>query len=121
MKSGALDYLEIPFDIGARTSQIRRAVLFRESAVKPGSTIPDSPRGFNSAEEFIIGSSKKMRELLKMIGKIAPSETSELIEEESGTGKELIADAIYRSEEHTSELQSRGHIVCRLLLETKRR
>src|SRR5690625_6239650 len=24
-----------------------------------------------------------------------------------------------RSEEHTSELQSRGHIVCRLLLETK--
>src|SRR5690625_5553346 len=25
-----------------------------------------------------------------------------------------------RSEEHTSELQSRGHIVCRLLLETKK-
>src|SRR5690625_6036019 len=24
-----------------------------------------------------------------------------------------------RSEEHTSELQSRGHLVCRLLLETK--
>src|SRR5690625_5593154 len=26
-----------------------------------------------------------------------------------------------RSEEHTSELQSRGHLVCRLLLETNRR
>src|SRR5690625_6777852 len=26
----------------------------------------------------------------------------------------------YRSEEHTSELQSRGHLVCRLLLETKK-
>src|SRR5439155_23434686 len=26
-----------------------------------------------------------------------------------------------RSEEHTSELQSRGHLVCRLLLENKRR
>src|SRR5690625_7058141 len=26
----------------------------------------------------------------------------------------------YRSEEHTSELQSRGHIVCRLLLEKKK-
>src|SRR5690625_6733325 len=25
-----------------------------------------------------------------------------------------------RSEEHTSELQSRGHLVCRLLLETKK-
>src|SRR5690625_471256 len=26
---------------------------------------------------------------------------------------------LFRSEEHTSELQSRGHLVCRLLLETK--
>src|SRR5437660_3401795 len=28
--------------------------------------------------------------------------------------------AEYRSEEHTSELQSRGHLVCRLLLEKKK-
>src|SRR5690625_7031361 len=28
---------------------------------------------------------------------------------------------IYRSEEHTSELQSRGHLVCRLLLAKKKR
>src|SRR5690625_5484875 len=27
---------------------------------------------------------------------------------------------VHRSEEHTSELQSRGHLVCRLLLEKKR-
>src|SRR5690625_6829529 len=30
------------------------------------------------------------------------------------------ATATRRSEEHTSELQSRGHLVCRLLLEKKR-
>src|SRR5690625_6980956 len=29
--------------------------------------------------------------------------------------------ACERSEEHTSELQSRGHLVCRLLLEKKKR
>src|SRR5437870_6560483 len=29
------------------------------------------------------------------------------------------ADFLGRSEEHTSELQSRGHLVCRLLLEKK--
>src|SRR5690625_5945764 len=29
-----------------------------------------------------------------------------------------VVDAGQRSEEHTSELQSRGHLVCRLLLET---
>src|SRR5690625_6871276 len=28
--------------------------------------------------------------------------------------------AVLRSEEHTSELQSRGHLVCRLLLEKKK-
>src|SRR5690625_6802365 len=32
----------------------------------------------------------------------------------------IIACAGYRSEEHTSELQSRGHLVCRLLLEKKK-
>src|SRR5207253_9529710 len=29
----------------------------------------------------------------------------------------LLKEKIQRSEEHTSELQSRGHLVCRLLLE----
>src|SRR5690625_1340217 len=31
--------------------------------------------------------------------------------------KDIPSARIYRSEEHTSELQSRGHLVCRLLLE----
>src|SRR5690625_6749263 len=37
--------------------------------------------------------------------------------------KASIADQyiFFRSEEHTSELQSRGHLVCRLLLEKKKR
>src|SRR5690554_7666914 len=40
--------------------------------------------------------------------------------------KEKLADAhvlqsLFRSEEHTSELQSRPHLVCRLLLEKKQR
>src|SRR5690625_6587012 len=31
-----------------------------------------------------------------------------------------LSEAAKRSEEHTSELQSRGHLVCRLLLEKKK-
>src|SRR5439155_23774143 len=31
-----------------------------------------------------------------------------------------VIDGVGRSEEHTSELQSRGHLVCRLLLEKKK-
>src|SRR5437870_9488427 len=35
-------------------------------------------------------------------------------------GHATLASAHVRSEEHTSELQSRGHLVCRLLLEKKK-
>src|SRR5439155_8922999 len=34
-----------------------------------------------------------------------------------GTAEQTVHDRHERSEEHTSELQSRGHLVCRLLLE----
>src|SRR5439155_19009419 len=34
-------------------------------------------------------------------------------------GDAVVLPGFYRSEEHTSELQSRGHLVCRLLLEKK--
>src|SRR5207253_3288875 len=37
----------------------------------------------------------------------------------SGGGRPRCAPWSSRSEEHTSELQSRGHLVCRLLLEKK--
>src|SRR5690625_6426464 len=33
----------------------------------------------------------------------------------------LLRGLLLRSEEHTSELQSRGHLVCRLLLEKKKK
>src|SRR5207253_9559513 len=36
-------------------------------------------------------------------------------------GGRLVGVPEVRSEEHTSELQSRGHLVCRLLLEKKKR
>src|SRR5690625_1306782 len=40
---------------------------------------------------------------------------------QTGTGKTAaFALPVLRSEEHTSELQSRGHLVCRLLLEKKK-
>src|SRR5439155_11657321 len=45
----------------------------------------------------------------------------ELPSAESAARRQLLrAQARTRSEEHTSELQSRGHLVCRLLLEKKK-
>src|SRR2546422_7667306 len=41
--------------------------------------------------------------------------------EEAARIPELVRVGYFRSEEHTSELQSRLHLVCRLLLEKKKR
>src|SRR5690625_6435274 len=38
-----------------------------------------------------------------------------------GSIRSTSSQAVARSEEHTSELQSRGHLVCRLLLEKKKK
>src|SRR3712207_8827493 len=38
-----------------------------------------------------------------------------------GDGERVAEDAVARSEEHTSELQSRQYLVCRLLLEKKKK
>src|SRR5690625_6444594 len=72
----------------------------------------------SSIEIILIGSS------LNSI--VFPIDLSEATGNNSVTGKflcckicNIISPTIPRSEEHTSELQSRGHLVCRLLLEKK--
>jgi transcriptional regulator with PAS, ATPase and Fis domain len=53
---------------------------------------PDKEIGFAN----IIGRSSKMQELFELIRKVAPTQSTVLIEGESGTGKELIAKAIHQ-------------------------
>ena len=50
----------------------------------------------SSMFEEIVGSCKPMRHLLKQVEKVAPSDSTVLILGETGTGKELIARALYR-------------------------
>ena len=45
--------------------------------------------------ERIVGSSKPMLEVFKLIGKVAGSDATVLITGESGTGKELVAEALH--------------------------
>src|SRR3989442_10089713 len=44
-----------------------------------------------------------------------------VIDREEGVIEDLVDVSEMRSEEHTSELQSRPHLVCRLLLEKKKK
>jgi len=98
MKLGAYDYLVKPFereelsrivfDALAVNRQMKE-VVFLPDSTETGPAIPDK----HSLK--IIGNSKKMQDVYKMVGQIAEKDVPVLITGESGTGKELAAKAIY--------------------------
>nr|MBN2278073.1 sigma-54-dependent Fis family transcriptional regulator [candidate division Zixibacteria bacterium] len=96
MKAGAYDYLEKPFELDEFLLIIERALEFSElldevrELRNKVSSIPDND------DTQIIGASPQMKEIFKLIGRVAPSDATVLIQGESGTGKEMIADAIQR-------------------------
>jgi len=49
----------------------------------------------NEGFEGIVGASRSLREVLDMVRTVAPTDSTALIEGETGTGKELIARAIH--------------------------
>ena len=56
----------------------------------------------SSMFEEIVGSSKPIRQLLKQVDKVAPTDSTVLILGETGTGKELIARALHRRSKRTN-------------------
>jgi nitrogen regulation protein NR(I) len=92
-KLGAFEYVlkppEIP-DILALIGQALEAGRFMRSRVELD-VAPDT-----TAADAIIGKSKPMQEVYKAIGRVAPTDATVLIRGDSGTGKELVARAIYQ-------------------------
>jgi two-component system, NtrC family, response regulator AtoC len=97
MKAGAFDYLEKPFDLDEFLLTIRRALHYSEllKEVSQLRSLMNKERIYPE-EDQLIGRSSKMQEIFKIIGKVAPTDASVLIQGDSGTGKELVADAIQR-------------------------
>jgi formate hydrogenlyase transcriptional activator len=60
--------------------------------------------GRSSMFEEIVGSSKPVRQLLKQVEKVAPSDSTVLILGETGTGKELVARALHRRSKRASRV-----------------
>jgi DNA-binding NtrC family response regulator len=95
IKKGAYDYIEKPFDIPAMKSLIDQAI--QAGHLMRTQVLLESPMAQQqSAADVIIGKSPAMREVYKMIGRIASSDVNILILGASGTGKELVARAIYQ-------------------------
>jgi DNA-binding NtrC family response regulator len=95
MKLGAYDYVTKPFDADELSLIISRALssLALEKEVKYLREEMDKNFGF----ENIIGKSKTIEDIFKVVRQIADSKSTVLIMGESGTGKELISRAIHYS------------------------
>ncbi|RQW85259.1 MAG: sigma-54-dependent Fis family transcriptional regulator [Geobacter sp.] len=98
MKHGAYEYLTKPFDIVKMKEVFRKALECNLLNRKVHyAEISDHIGAGELEEDIMIGSSPQMIQIWKMVGKVADSDASILIQGPSGTGKELLARAIYNN------------------------
>lgn len=93
VKGGAEEYLSKPFTEEELLGAVKRSMARLET--KKISRVTSSPGPYDAYG--LLGQSKSMCDVFKMIGKASPSSGTVLITGESGTGKELAARAIHYS------------------------
>lgn len=90
-KRGAYDYLLKPFAMPDLLAIVARALAQSRGKRGPGEdALPPAAAG------QMVGRSRAMQELFKEIGRVASQQVTVLIVGETGTGKEMIARAIWR-------------------------
>jgi DNA-binding NtrC family response regulator len=95
MKLGAYDYLTKPYRIGELSALVTAAAEKQQLKVDNQRLRAQIARN-SLALPDIVADSPQMKETLRLVKRVAPSDTSVLITGESGVGKELIAQAIHR-------------------------
>jgi nitrogen regulation protein NR(I) len=98
MKYGAYDYLTKPVDNIQLVSLIEKAIAAGKM------NIPVTFEGESDEGDMIIGRSAVMLEIFKKIGQVAESDVTVLLRGETGTGKELIARAVYQHSRRNGRL-----------------
>ncbi len=93
MQKGAYSYILKPFDNERLVVYVNKAIAMYR-VVKENRHLRDAV-GFKYSFGNIIGKSKRIRNVFETIRKVAPANTTVLIEGESGTGKELVAKSIH--------------------------
>ena len=97
-KSGAYDYLLKPFEIPGFIDLVEKAVASSRLMSEP---VQLGTR--DGARSAMVGNSRLMQSIYKEIGRIASKPVNVLIRGETGTGKELIARAIYHHSDRSAE------------------
>ena len=101
MQHGAFNYLLKPLDISqlrAITEKAAESARLRRANVELKRRL-DEKFGF----EGVIGDSPQMRDVIERLKRIAPTDATVLIEGQTGTGKELVAQAIHQNSPRKSK------------------
>ena len=90
IQGGAFEYIPKPFEVDEAVSIVKRALIEHTRATSD----PAAPSQQQPAE--IIGKAPAMQEVFRAIGRLSKSNVTVLINGQSGTGKELVANALHR-------------------------
>ena len=104
MKLGAVDYIAKPFDHDEMVETVQRIIAAGDQRKQQSGATPTpepAPKATTASTDGggqdmgIIGACDAMQTLFKRIRKVAPTDSTVLIQGESGTGKELVARAMH--------------------------
>jgi two-component system response regulator AtoC len=93
MKLGASDYIQRPFDLETLEIAIEKAL----SVSKLKDEIAFLKEEIQPADNVLIGDSPAMQRVKELIKKVAPEKATAFLVGETGTGKELVAQAIHQN------------------------
>jgi two-component system nitrogen regulation response regulator NtrX len=95
-KTGAFDFLEKPLDRDRVLLTVRNAIASRRLSDEKAQLEEDLTKEFR-----IIGESPAIKDLLKAITRIGPSQARVLITGENGVGKGIVARAIHKASDRS--------------------
>jgi len=98
MKMGAVEYIAKPFDHDEMLAAVAN-ILARKPSAQTTDAAPSGDKASGQEEidpsTIMFGQCEPMQRVFTLIRKVAPTETTVLIQGESGTGKELAARALH--------------------------
>ncbi len=101
MRSGADDYIQKPFLNDALLERLQRIGHYR-ALVDENRRLRADLQG-DKGLPGVVGQSRAMQDVFKVVRTVSPTEASILIQGESGTGKECIARAIHKLSTRSEE------------------
>jgi len=99
MKLGAYDFLTKPCQLSELQAVIQKAY---EKKLLSEKLNRHHELQLRTGIVNLVGESRSMRQIKELIAKVAPTDSTVLIEGESGTGKEIVANAIHRNSERVN-------------------